>query len=117
VSEYKHVQLLSFWEGSVTWLERLCVASMIQHNHPVAIYTYDPDALKKYNSGAEIRDAREVITGLLLILLKRTCHRQQLVLAMHETGRADRFHSFCQSRGLNNAELTRRDLVDAEIPF
>lgn len=54
-------QLVSFWDGPVTWLERLCVASMLGHGHSIAIYTYDPKTLEKCGLGADIRDAREII--------------------------------------------------------
>ena len=53
-------QLVSYWEGPVTWVERLCVASMLQHGHDLAIYTYDFETLSKCNLGPDIRDAREV---------------------------------------------------------
>lgn len=55
-----NAQLVSFWDGPVTWVERLCAASMLQHGNPLAIYTYDPEALTKLNLGGEIRDARDV---------------------------------------------------------
>jgi hypothetical protein len=54
-------RLLSFWEGPVTWVERLCVASMLRHGHELTIYTFDPEALSGYNLGAEIRNVREVV--------------------------------------------------------
>ena len=53
-------QFVSFWGGHVTWVERLCAASMSQQGHPLAIYTYEPAELAKYKLAAEIRDAREV---------------------------------------------------------
>jgi hypothetical protein len=54
--------LVSYWEGPVTWVERLCVASMLRHGHELIVYSYDPEALRGYAVGAEIRDAREVVT-------------------------------------------------------
>jgi len=56
-----HAQLVSFWDGPVSWVERLCAASMVQHGHPLTIFTYDPDALAQYDFSAQIRDAREVV--------------------------------------------------------
>ena len=54
-------RLLSFWEGPVTWVERLCVASILRQGHELTIYTFDPEALSGCNLGAEIRDVREVV--------------------------------------------------------
>lgn len=53
-------QLVSFWGGPVTWVERLCLASMLQQGHRVAVYSYDPDALEKLKLSVEARDARQV---------------------------------------------------------
>jgi hypothetical protein len=55
-------QLVSFWEGPVTWVERLCTASMRHVGHPLTIYTYHPEQLAKCDLPADIRNAREVIT-------------------------------------------------------
>jgi hypothetical protein len=55
-------RLLSFWEGPVTWVERLCVASMLQQGHELTIYTFDPEALRRCNLGAEIRHVSEVLS-------------------------------------------------------
>ena len=55
-------RLLSFWEGPVTWVERLCVASMLQQGHELTIYTFDPEALSRCNLGADIRHVSEVLS-------------------------------------------------------
>jgi hypothetical protein len=52
-------RLVSFWEGPVTWVERLCVASMLHQGHPLTIYSYAPAELRVQNLPADIRDARE----------------------------------------------------------
>jgi hypothetical protein len=54
-------RLVSFWEGPVSWVERLCIASMSRLGHELTIYSYDPEALMKFNLGIDIGDAREVI--------------------------------------------------------
>jgi hypothetical protein len=55
-------RLVSFWEGPVTWVERLCVASMLRHGHELTIYTYAPAELIGCNLGVAVHDAREVVT-------------------------------------------------------
>lgn len=55
------VQIASYWEGPVGWMERLCVRSMRNAGHPVRIYSYLPDALYKEGLDAEIADARDVV--------------------------------------------------------
>lgn len=54
-------RLVSYWDSPVTWLERLCVASMVDKNHDVTIFSYDPKSISGRGLDAEIRDAREII--------------------------------------------------------
>lgn len=62
------IELASFWTGSLTWIERLCLASMVQQGHRVAIYAY-PDESTGRNEIAglaahpliEIRNAADVL--------------------------------------------------------
>lgn len=51
--------LVSFWTGKFTWLEHVCLASMIEMGHKVTIYSYEPDKLRNI-APCEVRDAREV---------------------------------------------------------
>lgn len=55
------MQLASFWDGPVSWVERLCTASMRHQGHHLIIYSYDPKALATHKLPAEIRDAREIV--------------------------------------------------------
>ena len=54
------MHLVSFWDGPVCWLERLCVMSMLEQGHTLTIYSYTPDALLKAGLHTDIRDAREI---------------------------------------------------------
>lgn len=51
----------SFWEGPITWLERLCVRSILNAGHHLTIYSYTPAALRDSGIEADIRDSREVL--------------------------------------------------------
>lgn len=55
------VRLVSYWEGPVGWMERLCVRSMRRHGHHLTIYSYLPDALAAHGLEAEIADARDIV--------------------------------------------------------
>lgn len=33
--------IVSFWHGPLSWLERLCITSFVQHGHAFHLYTYD----------------------------------------------------------------------------
>ncbi len=55
------VQLTSYWEGPVGWMERLCVRSMRRAGHPLTIYSYLPEALSKEGLDADVADAREIV--------------------------------------------------------
>jgi hypothetical protein len=34
------IELVSFWTGRLTWIERLCLASMLRQGHRVSVYSY-----------------------------------------------------------------------------
>jgi hypothetical protein len=70
-----NARLASYWEGPVTWVERLCVASMLHHGHELTIYTHDPQSLVGCNLGADVRDAREVVTEKDFVHRYRTVGR------------------------------------------
>jgi len=53
--------VVSFWRGPVTWIERLCVASMRAPGHRVEVFSYEPEALSRVGLECEVRDARDVI--------------------------------------------------------
>ena len=53
--------LMSFWEGPISWIERLCVRSVLNAGHRLTIYTYDPQMLRKSGIEGDICDAREVL--------------------------------------------------------
>ena len=53
--------LVTFWEGEISWMERLCAASAISTGHRFRIYTYDPGKLQPVFPDAEVLDARTII--------------------------------------------------------
>lgn len=53
--------LVSYWEGPVSWLERLCLASMLDAGHAVTLFSCRPDELAASGLHADVRDAREVM--------------------------------------------------------
>lgn len=54
-------RLVSYWDGPLSWLERLCAASMKAAGHRLIVYSHDPDAVRAAGLDAEIRDGREVL--------------------------------------------------------
>lgn len=53
--------LVSFWDGPVSWMERLCLAAALATGHRVRIYTYSPVELARALPGVEIVDAEQVV--------------------------------------------------------
>ncbi len=53
--------IFAYWDGPLSWLERLSVASILDHGHTLTIYSYHPEELAKSGIHTDIRDAREVI--------------------------------------------------------
>ncbi len=60
--------IVSFWHGPLIWLEVLCITSFQQQGHHVAVYSYDPIA--NLPSGAEWRDASEILPMEKLVFYK-----------------------------------------------
>lgn len=59
--QIKKMQLVSFWDGPVSWVERLCAASMRQQGHALTLYSYNPEALAAQGLDADVCDARDVL--------------------------------------------------------
>jgi hypothetical protein len=55
------MQAVSFWGGPVSWVERLCAASIGRHFESLTIYSYEPETLAEQCLPARICDAREII--------------------------------------------------------
>ncbi len=54
-------QIVSFWSGPVSYLERTCAASMRAQGHPVTIYSYTPALIEAAKLDADVRDARTIL--------------------------------------------------------
>jgi hypothetical protein len=52
---------VSFWDGPVSWVERLCAASISRHFDSLTVYSYDPVAFRSAGLDAAVRDASEII--------------------------------------------------------
>jgi hypothetical protein len=53
-------KLFSFWSGSpLSYVEQLCLASMLQAGHPIDVFTYDQDL--SVPTGVTVRSAAEII--------------------------------------------------------
>jgi hypothetical protein len=52
-------KLFSFWSGDISYVERLCIASMSKAGHLLDIYTYDDDL--NVPTGVTVRAASEII--------------------------------------------------------
>ncbi|WP_146056460.1 hypothetical protein [Methylobacterium sp. V23] len=53
--------IVTYWEGPVTWLERLSAASIVAAGHPLHIYAHDVAALRAQGLPGTVIDAREGI--------------------------------------------------------
>ena len=53
--------VVSFWSGPVSYLERISAASMRAQGNPVALYSYTPETIEAAGLGVEVRDARSVL--------------------------------------------------------
>ena len=61
------MQLFSFWSGApLGYVERLCIASMLQAGHSLDIYTYDLDFVVP--AGVTRRNAAEVLSRERIVL-------------------------------------------------
>lgn len=54
-------QFCTYWDGSVSWLERLSLSSVRHAGFDLTIYTYEPQALRAQLSGFDVVDIREVV--------------------------------------------------------
>ncbi|RYF04347.1 MAG: hypothetical protein EOO77_29790, partial [Oxalobacteraceae bacterium] len=56
-------RLNTFWDGPrLGYLEQISIASALEQGHAYTVYSYEPDRLDGVPEGAELRDAREVMT-------------------------------------------------------
>ena len=53
--------IVSFWSGPVSTLERVSASSMHAQGNPVAIYSYTPELIEAARLPVEVRDARGVL--------------------------------------------------------
>ncbi|MCK2055522.1 MULTISPECIES: hypothetical protein [unclassified Methylobacterium] len=53
--------VVTYWEGPVTWLERLSAASIVAAGHPLHIYSHDVAGLRRQGLPGTVIDAREGI--------------------------------------------------------
>ena len=53
--------IVTYWEGSVSWLERLSLASMQAAGHKVELYTYGADQLRAQGVGVDVYDVRDIL--------------------------------------------------------
>jgi Glycosyltransferase sugar-binding region containing DXD motif len=53
-------KLVSFWDGKVTWLERLSVATILDMGHSLEIFTNNPSQLQK-EVDCKVTDVQEVM--------------------------------------------------------
>jgi hypothetical protein len=60
--------IVSFWHGSLSWLERLCLGSFVRHGHPVDLYAFDEIA--DLPPGVRLRDAAELVPRERLVFYK-----------------------------------------------
>lgn len=61
--------LFSFWTGPLTWVERLCLTSMLANGHSVTVFSFGPLDVP---SGVIVRDANEVLPKDRLIVHRQT---------------------------------------------
>lgn len=54
-------RLFTFWNGPLTWIERLCLASQIEQGHPVTLFGYGLAERDLNVPGVVIEDARPVL--------------------------------------------------------
>lgn len=91
--------LFTFWQGPVTWFERLCFASAVAVGHKLTVYSYKP--ISDLPPGVAVGDAEGVLPATKLFR-----HRRSGSLAMF----SDLFRYEGLRRGLGT-------WVDADIFF
>ena len=60
--------IVSFWHGTISWLERLSITSFLRHGHHVEIYAYEP--IGGLPPGAALRDAAAILPRDQLVFYK-----------------------------------------------
>ena len=55
------MQVFSYWDGPITWMERLSVASCLATGHDLTVYSHNPAALSHDGLGCKIGDAGEIM--------------------------------------------------------
>jgi len=60
-SKVPNTHLFSYWDGPVSWLERLCIRSILDAGNTITIYSYAPENSPISELHTDVRDAREVI--------------------------------------------------------
>ncbi|MFN3890551.1 MAG: hypothetical protein ACK4MV_09145 [Beijerinckiaceae bacterium] len=53
--------VFTYWEGPVSWLERVCIASIQDAGHQLTVYTADLHALQNAGLGAPLADVRDAL--------------------------------------------------------
>ncbi len=53
--------IVSYWEGKLSWLERLSFATMLAMGHPVQVFTRDVPPLRAALEGIDVFDVRDVL--------------------------------------------------------
>ncbi|MDB5642989.1 MAG: hypothetical protein JWN07_2306 [Hyphomicrobiales bacterium] len=53
--------IVTYWEGKVSWLERLSLATMMSMGHRVELFTRDVAAMRGTLEGVEVFDVRDVL--------------------------------------------------------
>lgn len=60
--------IVSFWQGPMSWLEALSIASFARQGHKVEVYSYEP--IPGLPSAAVAKDARDVLSRDKLVFYK-----------------------------------------------
>lgn len=84
----RQTMLFSFWVGPLTWVERLCMTSMIRSGHSLTVYSFEP---LEVPYGVTVKDARQILPEERVIF-----HRQKKSPALF----ADLFRYEGLQRGL-----------------
>lgn len=55
------MRVFSYWEGPVTWLERLSIATALATGHELTVFSHNPKTLRLAGLGVPVEDAREIM--------------------------------------------------------
>lgn len=53
--------IVTYWEGPVSWLERLSVSSMLASGHAVDLFTFDAARLRNAGLGVDVHEVRDIL--------------------------------------------------------